>query len=91
MEEKQKDYDILILTTYGDWHFVNVNQKMDTTKALGMLAKASHQIASSNKSFIDPRYTTFPVFITVDEDKAKKLTEMTDEEFNEYINQDEEL
>jgi hypothetical protein len=87
-ENKPKDYEILIITKYKNFLFVNVNQEIDTTKALGMLAKASHHIASANKIKIDPKYATFPVFITVDEGKAREIVGMTDEEWNAFLEED---
>jgi hypothetical protein len=53
-----------------------------------MLAKASHHIAEANKIKIDPKYATFPVFITVDEGKARKIVGMTDEEWNAFLEED---
>ena len=84
MENKEKDYEILILTKYKNFVFINTNKTIDSLSALGILAKASNAIASSTSSRIDPKYSIFPVFVTVDENKAKKIVSMTNDEWDEY-------
>jgi hypothetical protein len=80
----EKPYKVIMVTHYNDTIFINTNQALDSTYALGLLAKASHYIADSNATTIRPKDATFPVFITVDEDKAKMLAEMTSEEWYNY-------